>query len=222
MDRKPTKFEVLERTTHGSRVPLARVRAETRDGGRVFADTAIRVGPPDAGANDRLQLEPPGIAEELAQMRSEPIDADGRVVDAAWPATHLLICRRTRQFFNSTGHDLDRLRIKGVTNHAHMNPADLDGLGIAEDEVVEISARHASILGVAKASADLKPGIVSMAHAFGARGSEPDDVRAHGASTNRLVDDESGFDPITGQCRQSAIPVRVRRLQPEDAANPGD
>ncbi len=36
---------------------------------------------------------------------------------------------------------------------------------------------------------------------------------AHGfaaASTNRLVDDETAFDPITGQCRQSAIPVRVK------------
>ena len=38
----------------------------------------------------------------------------------------------------------------------------------------------------------------------------PTSVRAHGASTNRLVNDEVAYDPITGHCRQSAIPVRVR------------
>jgi hypothetical protein len=53
--------------------------------------------------------------------------------------------------------------------------------------------------------------VVSMAHAFGARGDAPGGIRAHGASTNRLVNDEVAYDPITGHCRQSAIPVRVRR-----------
>jgi len=51
-----------------------------------------------------------------------------------------------------------------------------------------------------------------MAHAFGACGDAPGDVRAHGASTNRLVNDEVAYDPITGHCRQSAIPVRVKPL----------
>ena len=57
----------------------------------------------------------------------------------------------------------------------------------------------------------MKRGVVSMAHAFGARGDAPGDVRAHGASTNRLVNDDVDYDPITGHCRQSAIPVRVKR-----------
>ena len=52
-----------------------------------------------------------------------------------------------------------------------------------------------------------------MAHAFGARGDDAGAVRAHGASTNRLVNDEADYDPITGACRQSAIAVRVRRVQ---------
>ena len=60
-------------------------------------------------------------------------------------------------------------------------------------------------------SPDIKRGVISMAHAFGAHGDDADSVRAHGSSTNRLVDDERDYDRITGQCRQSAIPVRVRR-----------
>jgi anaerobic selenocysteine-containing dehydrogenase len=211
MDVKPDKFTVLEHITHGSRVPLARVRDETREGGRVVADAALRVEPADPGANASFQLVPDGIAAELRTMRAEPLDTRGRAVDPHWPATHLLVSRRTRQFFNSTGQDLERLRVKGITNYAHMNPEDLRTLAIADETVIEISTPHATLLGVAKASPDIKPGVISMAHAFGARGNDSASVRAHGASTNRLVDDEVGYDRITGACRQSAIPVQVKR-----------
>ena len=209
MDRKPSKFEVLEKITHGCRVPLARVREETRGGGRIFPEVQLRVAPADAGADARLQLAPQRVPEQLGQLRAEPLDDSGRAADGKWPATHLLICRRTRQFFNSTGQDLGALRAKGITNHAHLNPADLERLGAREDDLLEISTAHAHIVGVAKSAADLKPGVVSMAHAFGARGDDAQAVRAHGASTNRLVNDEADYDPITGACRQSAIAVRV-------------
>jgi anaerobic selenocysteine-containing dehydrogenase len=212
LERKPSKFEVLEKITHGCRVPLARVRAETRAGGRIFPEAALIVQPADAGADGRLQLSPAGVAGDLARLRAQALDEQGRAFDPKWPATHLLICRRTRQFFNSTGQDLQRLRAKGGTNHAHMHPQDLAGLGAREDDLLEISTPHARIVGVAKAAADLKPGVISMAHAFGARGDDAAAVRAYGASTNRLVNDELDYDPITGACRQSAIAVRVRRL----------
>jgi anaerobic selenocysteine-containing dehydrogenase len=211
MDRKPDKFTVLEHITHGCRVPLAKVREATRDGGRVFTEAALRVEPGDPDATGRFDLLPDGIADQLRTMRAEPLDSEGRPADPRWPATHLLVSRRTRQFFNSTGQDLDRLRVKGVTNYAHMHPDDLLTLAIDDDSVVEISTAHASVLGVAKASPDIKRGVISMAHAFGARGDDAGSVRDHGASTNRLVNDEVGYDAITGQCRQSAIPVRVRR-----------
>ena len=211
MDRKPSKFEVLEKVTHGCRVPLARVRETTREGGRIFPEAELRVEPADPDATGRLQLVPEGIVAQTREMRDETLDADGRVVDPDWPATHLLVCRRTRQYFNSTGQDLERLRLKGVTNYAHMHPDDLRALSLADDDIIEISTPHAQVLGVARASSDMKRGVVSMAHAFGARGDAPGDIRAHGASTNRLVNDEVAYDPITGHCRQSAIPVRVRR-----------
>jgi anaerobic selenocysteine-containing dehydrogenase len=212
LDRKPSKFEVLEKITHGCRVPLARVRAETREGGRIFPEAGLLVQPADAGADGRLQLSPAGVVQDLARLRAQPLDEHGRAFDPKWPATHLLICRRTREFFNSTGQDLERLRTKGSTNHAHLNPHDLACLGVREDDLLEISTPHARIVGVAKAAANLKPGVISMAHAFGARGDEAAAVRAYGASTNRLVNDEEDYDPITGACRQSAIAVQVRRL----------
>lgn len=50
-----------------------------------------------------------------------------------------------------------------------------------------------------------------MAHGYGDPDFGPDAVPTRGGSTNRLVSETSGFDPITGQALQSAIPVRVLR-----------
>jgi anaerobic selenocysteine-containing dehydrogenase len=93
-----------------------------------------------------------------------------------------------------------------------MNPSELVSRNLAEGALIEISAPHASILGVVKASADVKPGVISMSHGFGDIDADTATVVARGASTNRLVDDEVGYDPITGQCRQSAIAVRVKAV----------
>jgi anaerobic selenocysteine-containing dehydrogenase len=213
MDRRPTKFEVLEKITHGCRVPLARIRDETHDGGKVFPEALARVEPPDAGAAGRFQLAPAGVTGELRTVRSEALDAAGGAGGGDWPATHLLICRRSRNYYNSTGHDLDALRLKGVTNHAYMNAADLATLGVVDGDLVEIAVPHASILGVARATDEIRPGVVSMSHAFGDSPLDPASVRARGAPTNRLVNDEVEYDPITGQCRLTAIRVRVRRSE---------
>ena len=79
MDRKPEKFEVLEMITHGCRVPLARVREETRDGGRIFSEVQLRVEPADPGADARLQLAPALVPEQLGALRAEPLDEAGRL-----------------------------------------------------------------------------------------------------------------------------------------------
>jgi hypothetical protein len=52
-----------------------------------------------------------------------------------------------------------------------------------------------------------------MAHSWGDL-PERDDAGAQpqtGGCTDRLIADDSDFEPLVGQCRQSAIPVNVRR-----------
>jgi hypothetical protein len=93
-----------------------------------------------------------------------------------------------------------------------MNPSDLRAHGLTDGAIVEITVPHASIHGVVRATDEIKPGVISMSHAFGDTDGGVHDVALRGASTNRLVNDEVGYDPITGQCRQSAIPVRVARV----------
>ena len=76
---------------------------------------------------------------------------------------------------------------------------------------MQIESAVGTIVGVAEASPGVRPGIVSIAHAYGDAGSGPATVRDQGVSTNRLVRETSNFDPITGQSLQSAIPVNIAR-----------
>ena len=213
-DHRPDKHALTVRLTAGSRIPLDRVRDETaRDGGKLFPEARTAVGPGTAGNTKRFRLLPEDIAAELAALRAEALDDSGRPAHIrAGGATHLLCSRRIRQFFNSTGHNFPALRDKGTTNYAYMHPDDLSALGLASEDLVELRADTGTLVGVVMASEDIRSGVVSMAHAFGDADSDASNVRQQGSSTNRLVSDERYFDPITGQARQSAIPVSIRKI----------
>ncbi|MGH0029214.1 MAG: molybdopterin-containing oxidoreductase family protein [Myxococcota bacterium] len=199
LDPPPDKETVLEHVVARSRVPLAKLREH--EGGRVFPEIEDVVAPADPDCEARFQLAPDGVPEELAAVHGEPLDSR---------FSHRLISRRLRHVYNSSGRDVPAIRKRGTTNPAFMNPGDIDALGIASGDLVEIASDHASILGVAEAASDVPPGVVSMAHAWGDPAAHDKDVREIGSSTNRLVSNERDFDPISGMARQSAIPVNVR------------
>ena len=62
---------------------------------------------------------------------------------------------------------------------------------------------------MAKADDKVRPGVISMSHAFGDSDAGKDDVMTKGGSTNRLIVDDKWLDPFTGQAIQSAIPVKI-------------
>ncbi len=202
LDVRPTKTQILDLIAHGCLVPPSQVRADTPDGRAiVYADLAPMVTPPPAGAADpQFTLTPDAVIADLTARL------------AMAPAAGLdfrLSSRRTKHVFNSSGHQYAALQKQGTTNYAHMNPDDMARLGIGEAATIRISGVAGQVYGVAKPSPDVRPGVISMAHAFGDFDTGLAGVRARGNSTNRLVDETSGYDPITGQSRQSAIPVRV-------------
>ena len=88
-----------------------------------------------------------------------------------------------------------------------------EALGLRDGDVVEIRSAHAAILGVVASADDVRPGVVSMAHAWGDPSADAKAVRDIGSSTNALVDDETDFDPFVGMARQSAIPVNLARVE---------
>ena len=203
LDVRPAKEAVIAAMVEGSRIPFEEIRE--RRGGHVY-DVEVSVAPADPDCAARLELAPEGVCEELREVRTET-PADGY--------SHRLISRRLRHVYNSSGRDVSEQRSKGTTNPAYMNPDDLAELGVASGQVVEITSAHASILGVAASAPDVPRRVVSMAHAWGDPAADPKEVREIGSSTNRLVDDETDFDPISGMARQSAIPVRVKLATPQ-------
>lgn len=202
MDALPDKATFLDLMTAGCLVPPSQVRADTVEGSAVIYEglhPMVEPGDPDGGA--RFDLAAGAMPDVLDRYR-----AAGRPA-ADYPFR--LVSRRTRHRFNSTGGHLTALRAKRTTNPAHIHPDDLDRLGIAPGAMVRIRSAVGEVFAIAEASAEMRPGIVSMAHAWGDVGSGAGEVAAIGCSTNRLVSEAVDYDPITGQALQSAIPVEI-------------
>ncbi len=201
MDELPDKATFLDLMSGGCAVAPSQVRDDTAPDNKaiVYPDKHPVVGPPDPGNAARFDL--------AAGAMPDALDAYRRSGAAQSDFAFKLVSRRTRHRFNSTGGHLPALRKKASTNPAHINPADLERLGISDGALVTIASPVGQLTAIASASPEMRPGIVSIAHAFGDIGDG--DVAAIGASTNRLVSETVDYDPITGQSLQSAIPVRI-------------
>lgn len=212
---RPSKYEALKLIAPNARISIDEMRDKGK--GHVYEEVDVRVGPGRADRAAQLQLLPEGVADEITEVYEQNIWRNGKIVDEDQEFTHLMISRRLKHVFNSSGQQLSNLQKKGTTNPAYMNPADLAELGIASGDLVQIDGAYGMLVGVAEAADDVKPGVISMAHAWGDIPGNWGDVRDKGASTNRLIDDHKTYDPITGQPRMTAIPVNVRHIK-EDAA----
>ena len=210
---RPSKFDVLSMITPGSRVPLAEIADKGK--GHIFEEVEVLVEPGREGRDAQFQLLPEGVADELKEILTEVSWRNGKIIDDDKEYTHLLISRRLKHVFNSSGQQLEGLKAKGTTNNAYMNQKDLISLGIKSGDLVEIESAAGMLVGVVKAAADVKPGVISMAHAWGDIPDNWGDIRTKGASTNRLVDDDRTYDRITGMPRMSAIPVNLKQIVEE-------
>jgi anaerobic selenocysteine-containing dehydrogenase len=206
MVRKPTTEELMELEAADACVPLAEVRRHP--GGAVFEAARCTVEPADPRSAGRFDLAPAQLAEELDAIHGAP--------DPPLSAfSHRLISRRMRQVFNSTGVELGALRERGPGNPAFMNADDMRARGVASGDLVEIESDHGRILAVARDDDGLPPGVISMAHSWGGLPGGDDVAKDPeiGACTNRLIASDRDFEPYSGHCRQSAIPVNVRPVQ---------
>jgi anaerobic selenocysteine-containing dehydrogenase len=123
-----------------------------------------------------------------------------------------LITRRMPHVFNSHGRPVERLMRARSYNPAYMNPEDLEKLGLASGDLVEIRSRHGKLVGVVERDPDVRSGVVSMAHGFGESPDVDADPREVGANTNRLasLDEADRYSAIP---RMSAIPIEIRRVE---------
>jgi anaerobic selenocysteine-containing dehydrogenase len=203
-----TADDVLDLIYATAKVPMATVRA---DGATLRPELATVVAEADPSATGRLDVAPDGIAEELAEVLAETSSA--QVLAGFDPELHTyrVTSRRLRSVFNSSGRELDVLRTREGTNHAHMHPDDLAELGIVDGDVVELASPRGAIRAMVKGAADVRRGVVSIAHAWGGLPDDPRDLASFGSTTAALIDVDSGYDAFTGMPVMSAIPVSVTR-----------
>lgn len=208
MNNKPAKFELLENITRGSRVPLEAIY--NTQGGKVFDVPDVILEPADAATQQKLNLYPPGLDEELAAALA---DLDAGAMEG-YPL--LLVSRRMKNTYNSTGPELSLLKEKGTTNPAFMHSEQLALLDISDGDIVEVFSAHGAIPAVASASDDVRPGVVSMSHCWGGSpeaGAGADaKVREIGSNTNRLINNRANTERYSGMPRQSTIPVAIRKI----------
>ena len=159
MKRPPTTDELFAHLLHGSRVPLEEIKQHAH--GAIFGEPTQAVQPRDADCEARLELGNAVMLGELSEVSAEPPvrDPDYRFRP---------VSRRRPDVLNSCGHDIPRLTRDYRYNPAFMNPVDLEALGLESGDVVEIRSDHAAILGIVEPAPDVKAGVISMTHCFGA------------------------------------------------------
>lgn len=203
-----TTDELFEILTAGSRIPLSEVHKYPH--GHIFQDDSIRVLPKDDGWEERLDLANEHMIRELHEVREEPVTGHGGYA-GQMTYTHRLVSRRLNDVYNSSGRDIPKLMKNGRYNPAYMHPSDISALGLHAGDVVEIASARAKILGVVEEADDIKPGVISMAHAFGDAPTEDHKLFSIGSNTGRLTSVDEDYDVRTGMPVMSAIPVNVRR-----------
>lgn len=201
LEKKPGKFEVLQNITTKAKVPLAEIRAQ--DGGHVFEGISVKAAPP-LSEGPRLEMMPAGLGDELAEVLSAP-PANARGFE------YLLVGQRLKHVYNSSGRDVKALMKKGTTNPAFMHPDDLDKLGILPGDEVFLKSEHGKIPAIVEDSAKMKPGVISMAHAWGdLPGDETNrSIRKTGSCISLLVSNSEDLEKFSGMPRFSSIPVNV-------------
>jgi len=199
MGAEPDDEAMFDIIHAGSRIPLDEVRGQP---GQIYPDPPVVVAPKDPEWPCRLDVGNAAIMGDLAAEAARPAD------DGAGPFPFRLTSRRMMHVYNTPSIVMPANRPRH--NPAFLHSSDLERLGVAEGDLLEISSARATILAVAGRDDSVREGVVSMSHGFGDV-FEPDaDVRSVGSNTGRLVANDDVYDPYSGQPRVSAVPVSIR------------
>ena len=205
MSTPPTTDGLLSQFVARSRVPLEEIKRHPH--GAVFPDPKPSAEPRDAEWPHRLQLAAPVMIAELeaiAAQRSAAVATAATTTmaplmgDEGGGLRLLMVSRREHALYNSVAHDLPALRRRLPHNPAHLNPVDAARLGVVDGATVEIASSVGRIRAVVHLAADVREGVVSIAHGFA------------DACTAALIDDATDYEALSGLPRMSAVPVTVR------------
>jgi anaerobic selenocysteine-containing dehydrogenase len=204
MTEMPTADELLTRMAAHGRVSLDEIKRSPS--GAAFPEPQRIVGEKEPGWKGRFDLANPDMMRDLAGEH---------------PATHpwvesrqfpfRMIAIRNAHMFNSTLNDASTNRGR-FYNPAYMHPSDIEELGLSDGDPVLVRSARATIRSVVHGDADLRRGLVAMAHGYGGL-PEEDDLRFRemGSPPARLLESETLADPYVGMPRIGDVPVSVTR-----------
>jgi anaerobic selenocysteine-containing dehydrogenase len=145
----------------------------------------------------KVELAPPSILADLAQVKAEPAPA------------FTLIGRRDTRSGNSWMHNLPVLAKGPDRCTLLVHPGDADRLGLAE--FAHVKSAVGALVARVERSADMSPGVVSLPHGWG---HDLDGVRMGvarerpGVNMNALLDD-AARDPLSGNAVLSGVAVEI-------------
>ena len=92
-----------------------------------------------------------------------------------------------------------------------MHPSDLETLGLAAGDIIELVSGHGQVKAVAGSDDAVEPGVVSIAHGWGALPGDDNDPVTTGSAVNALIDADRNYEPINSMPYMSALPIYIRR-----------
>jgi anaerobic selenocysteine-containing dehydrogenase len=149
----------------------------------------------ESGAVD---LAPPQLIDDVARLRLRLANTRPDVV---------LIGRRQLRSNNSWMHNVSTLVGGSNTCTLHVNPADVDRLGLGDEAVVK-SAVGELIVPV-EPTDTIMPGVVSLPHGWGHAGGAQSVASAHAGVNANVLTDDSTVDVPSGNAVFNGVPVTV-------------
>ena len=201
----PADFFGLLYPEGSTRLPLEELMRH--EGGKVHEEFAAQeVVPKFDGMDDRFQLFPDGVADEVEALMGYRTGVEGRFGPEG-EFTHLLTCRRNGLVYNSMCHELPRT---ATSNPAHLHPDDIRSLGARSGQVVRLVSAHGAIEVQLEEDPTLRRGVVSVSHGFG--GVLAGESGAAFATVSQLTSTETTLDQISRMPILSALPVRFETI----------
>lgn len=216
VETRPERSDLLALLAAASQVPYEAVRSH--DGGRIFSVPPQTVEGGSWRDDEKLNLLPPDVADELRDLGQRGRSSLAAPGDAALPFR--LIVRRLRGVMNSTLADAAAVRSKTPDNPVFIHPDDMAALGLRAGQRVAVAATHARLTAVVEPDDSLRRGAVCMTHCWGDAEAGEQASPFRELATNRLVDPSLGEQSINAMPIMTGIPVAILRLEPAPHPRP--
>ncbi len=208
MEGPLTGDDALAHKMKSSWVPFETMRRFPH--GKDFAEDLGTVQPPPPGELPKFDVMPADVAAELAEFHAK-LDGSAVFEREGHEYRFLMVTRRLRDTFNSTGTQLSAIRKRTPTNPAWFNGADMTLLGIREGDPVRLRTAHGEATFRAARDDKLRSGCIQTSHGWGALPQDGAGPEA-GVCVNLLIDDEVHVEAINAMPHFSGLPVDVRPL----------